>query len=496
LAINGVYHTSGFGLKLQTMVGTGTELDPYDSEFWINAEKFKFTNSAQSGQTAPFTIDASGVTPQVTFNGVVSFTNVTGTSAVITTANTLVDLDSAANTAIGTAQSTADSKVLPSGVANAINTNTTTIDGGKITTGTLNAGAIGAGTINAIDITGSSITGSTLSTSLSGRRVVVDGSTGVMDAYDSSNTLIGRYGNNVASFLEDTNAQASATIRGIASGVGLAISGYTKAIESFSETPSTTQGTRAIHGRSYNYLDDHVGGFEASRMVLRNYGNNTAGASLRASYNVVYNYGDSPSGIFQGVTGTALPQDSGSGGSYYGVRGTGFTYDFYADGPGSNYGPFTGAHDGLVVTNSNYIIGDIIRDIELVASRNVSNTLFIVAESKGASECAIGVITSSEGTMIPSVLSACDSDDKEIGVLPDGYASIQFNAVGEGMLNVCGEGGDIQNGDLIVTSSTPGKGMRQSDGIVMNYTVAKARGNHTFTSTSEVKMIPCIYLCG
>jgi hypothetical protein len=75
------------------------------------------------------------------------------------------------------------------------------------------------------------------------------------------------------------------------------------------------------------------------------------------------------------------------------------------------------------------------------------------------------------------------------------YGSFTY-AVGEGMLNVCGEGGDISNGDLIVTSSIKGKGMKQVDGIVMNYTVAKARGNHTFTSATEVKMIPCIYLCG
>jgi hypothetical protein len=158
LAINGVYHTSGFGLKLQTMVGTGTELDPYDSEFWINAEKFKFTNSAQSGQAAPFTINASGVTPQVTFNGVVSFTNVTDTSSVVqsgnnvsvltndlgftddTTANSAQTTANTANSTANSAYSVADSKVLPSDVANAINTNTTTIDGAKITTGSLSVG--------------------------------------------------------------------------------------------------------------------------------------------------------------------------------------------------------------------------------------------------------------------------------------------------------------------------------------------------------------------
>jgi hypothetical protein len=64
------------------------------------------------------------------------------------------------------------------------------------------------------------------------------------------------------------------------------------------------------------------------------------------------------------------------------------------------------------------------------------------------------------------------------------------------MVNVIGENGNIKNGDLLVVSSTPGKGMKQDDDIVRNYTVAKARGDWTFTSPTEVKMIPCIYLCG
>jgi hypothetical protein len=76
------------------------------------------------------------------------------------------------------------------------------------------------------------------------------------------------------------------------------------------------------------------------------------------------------------------------------------------------------------------------------------------------------------------------------------YELIRMNAVGEGAVNVCGENGDIQAGDLIVTSSIPGKGMKQDDDIIRSYTVAKARDNVTFTTPDEVKMIACIYLCG
>ena len=70
------------------------------------------------------------------------------------------------------------------------------------------------------------------------------------------------------------------------------------------------------------------------------------------------------------------------------------------------------------------------------------------------------------------------------------------NGLGEGQVNVCGEAGNIMAGDLIVTSSMPGKGMRQNDDIVRNYTVAKARESVVFDSPSQVKMIACIYLCG
>ena len=77
--INGVYKKSGFGLTTNyTNSGTadGTKANPYMSEFWIDATKLWFTNSNMTGKTAPFTIDASGSTPQIKFNGIVEFSNV------------------------------------------------------------------------------------------------------------------------------------------------------------------------------------------------------------------------------------------------------------------------------------------------------------------------------------------------------------------------------------------------------------------------------------
>ena len=70
--INGVYKKSGFGLTSNYTNGNGTISNPYVSEFWIDASKLKFTNSNITGSVAPFTIDASGSIPKVTFNGTLS----------------------------------------------------------------------------------------------------------------------------------------------------------------------------------------------------------------------------------------------------------------------------------------------------------------------------------------------------------------------------------------------------------------------------------------
>lgn len=72
LVIDGVTYPSGFGLSNSAGTGIG-------SEFWINADKFKFTNNGKTGSKAPFTIDATGTTPQITFNGNVSFSNISNT---------------------------------------------------------------------------------------------------------------------------------------------------------------------------------------------------------------------------------------------------------------------------------------------------------------------------------------------------------------------------------------------------------------------------------
>jgi hypothetical protein len=197
----------------------------------------------------------------------------------------------------------------------------------------------------------------------------------------------------------------------------------------------------------------------------------------------------------------------------YAVRTTG---DVYVDGDITATGtitPFTGMHDGLMSDSANPEIGDILVDTEVLIKRNVSNTLCLMESSSSANQPTIGIYSGVRADDYIPVSAAANPvtpdrtitnwDHENSPELDPQYAplftnrkTIVVNALGEGLVNVCGEGGDIAVGDLIVTSSVAGKGMKQSDDIVRSYTVAKARESVTFTDASDIRQVACIYLCG
>ena len=63
-------------------------------------------------------------------------------------------------------------------------------------------------------------------------------------------------------------------------------------------------------------------------------------------------------------------------------------------------------------------------------------------------------------------------------------------------IKVCNEGGDIEIGDLLVTSSRAGYFMKQSDDIIRNHTAAKAGQNVVFGTDVERSEVYCIMMCG
>jgi hypothetical protein len=184
---------------------------------------------------------------------------------------------------------------------------------------------------------------------------------------------------------------------------------------------------------------------------------------------------------------------------------------------GGSTGTFTAAHDGLLLkTEAQPEIGDILVDNGVYYNRDITETICTNSVSTSANQKGvIGVFAQYAGVdHIPYAISVMVDDesradpDIENQELPkvravdpqftdiDDYNFLVMNAIGEGMINVCGENGDIAVGDLIVTSNTAGKGMKQDDDIVRSYTVAKAREAVTFASAGEVHQIACIYLCG
>jgi len=173
---------------------------------------------------------------------------------------------------------------------------------------------------------------------------------------------------------------------------------------------------------------------------------------------------------------------------------------------GSSVGAFTGAHDGLIPkTAAQPAKGDIIVDVSVYAKPNVNDSLCVNALATTPNQKGVvGVSSGNAGEgHVPSALFQNVEGENGVNqpVINPSYTDINnynkiiFNALGEGLVNVCGEGGSIEVGDLIVTSSIAGKGMKQADDIIRGYTVAKARESVTFNA-DEIKQIACIYVAG
>ena len=208
------------------------------------------------------------------------------------------------------------------------------------------------------------------------------------------------------------------------------------------------------------------------------------------------------------------------------AMGNNGNYAFYCER--GTVGPFTGSHDGLIGKMVVPDVGDIMVDDDLIEDAGVSNTIFYMEPSYAANQAAIGVFVNKSALTddVPAAFkdwSAPEFTDPTTNVetfeVEDGtftgvhhkysyqmcrgmFDRCVVNSVGEGQINVCGEGGlELRGGDLIVTSTLRGKGMKQDDDIVRSYTVAKVRGRPgkivaTFESATDWKMVPCIYLCG
>jgi hypothetical protein len=192
-----------------------------------------------------------------------------------------------------------------------------------------------------------------------------------------------------------------------------------------------------------------------------------------------------------------------------GLVGVANGYDFYADGSGTNYGPFTGNHDFLLPLDQTLTQGDLVVDVTCIARNGWSNAIFQVAQSTlpnqaGARGIFIGELRPLSTVQPPVFIDYwIEVDGRSVPVMTAQYEAIKndywfgsMSSLGEGQINVCGENGNLATDTLIVSSSTAGVGMAQSDDIIRGKTVAKSREAVTFASPTEIKQVACIYVSG
>jgi len=183
------------------------------------------------------------------------------------------------------------------------------------------------------------------------------------------------------------------------------------------------------------------------------------------------------------------------------IRGNGRSpgYDFYAGGSGTNYGPFTGAHDALLpIVGPLYQEGDIVKISSIITRSTISNVLAeIEIQDTPDAKNSFGVLVWSKPLPDENHITSMESlTPSEYSAYKSTHLACSVNGVGEGQINVCDEGGDIDIGDHICSSSVLGKGKLYT-GMDTRYVVARAIENVDWsTEVGTTKTIACIYMCG
>lgn len=386
------------------------------------------------------------------------------------------------------------------GTLNASDITTGTLDAARLSVTQLNALNITAkyvasdwvyaGTVNANNITSGTITGSTFQTRADPgtgdrSRFVISTSDNFAKFYDSDNVEKVRIG--AYSSIGETSSNIAALYMSLpynTEETGICIYGKTSSntAMAYIQNGSFTMAGWTCYGPGLSC----VGTYGA-------YGVGTVGGI----------YGTGPTGVYGSNTGrteSTKSTASGQTGVTGSVSGTG-AVSFKAlasNGASASYGYFTGAHMSFVPKNEYFTLGDIVVDMEIVCKRSVSDTFSNVASSKSVYQTnVLGVATSSPIPIDVAVLKDEFIDWVEFEFVSTTHNLVWVNALGEGQINVCKDGGNIQAGDYICSSSRVGKGMKQDSDLLHNYTVAKAREDCVWTeSEDDIRMIACTYHCG
>ena len=407
----------------------------------------------------------------------------------------------------------------------------------------VDAGYLSAILINADDINAGTITGRTLRTAASGQRFIVSADTNTASFYNSSGAEVIKldYTNESDRYFYSSFGLPSGDVTAIwaRSGTGAGL---------VAENSYTRSDGGAVYGVNKSTGTGVGGSSTTSNGGYGVYGKCGLAHSSSAGVAAQGYRGFQADAAYVGFdvnTATRTPT--------YGIRATGSTYSAHFTGSAYVDGtvfPFTGSHEGIVSDDFVGEVGDILVDIAVANKGGISNAIgFNALSSTPKQKSVFGVLSSvqnfvsddftveygdklfagsknrllaqldgigsvydlrtfwEQNLQIPIALRDLDGEavaeknwEKHKTLLIDILShckKVGVNAIGEGLINVCREGGNIEAGDYICSSSIPGKGMKQDDDLLHNYTVAKARETVAWAEGDDsIKMIACTYHCG
>lgn len=323
------------------------------------------------------------------------------------------------------------------------------INASKINVTDLSAISANLGTITAGSINGVTITGGTVRTAASGDRVVMSG----------TEIQVIPAGNTPVMLLRAIGSNTAFTVAWSLPSVALALF----------QNNSTGPAAR-FNGNGNN----------PAVVVIEQFGGTSAGNRALSARNA----------------------QAGGGHGYVGMPSGNGGYAFYSQSGG--YGPFTGQHDAMIRIDVEVEEGDIVVDLRVLFRRGIDDTLteVAVADRRGQ-KGVLGVVSRriKQERALGGHFAVLPREDEDLPSIAERLLCTKFdrlivNSVGEGQINVCGLGGDIEVGDLLIASTMRGKTEKQGDEIVYSYTVAKAREAIQFAHPNEVRLVACSYHCG
>ena len=187
----------------------------------------------------------------------------------------------------------------------------------------------------------------------------------------------------------------------------------------------------------------------------------------------------------------------------------------------TTWGAFTGAHYGKVVQSdspsaaiketeahtedndsvhsSEYTTGTIVVSVKGEITDNCDQAMhYFVSSSMFQDKRVLGVYGSPMNSNPKDVYVTDESGSQKLSEKAEEPHRHQVWSLGDGVIIVCSQNGNIEVGDYITTASgSGGYGCKQNDDILHNYTVAKSLEDVDWSTESEsTKKIACTIHCG